>query len=529
MDGRRVYRQAGSPGRGRFRFWRRRKRETGMRLRAAFRRLRTGRARTRANTMDTARNRLRAFRQSTILAVALTGLLLLIFAPGDAQESDIDPVAGMATAESAGDGSVSPEEEMQPLGEAAQEEALTAARNLWEGFVFNLPKVLVVAGLLVLAWLLARLLRVMILRLFGKWERGSAISALVMIGFWLMVLGIAVSILAGDFRALVGSLGLVGLALSWALQTPIESFTGWLLNSFRGYYRVGDRIAVGDIFGDVFNIDVLTTTLWEIGGPDRPPGQIHAEQPTGRLISFPNNEILTGTVVNLTRDFPYVWDELQVPVANESDLAYALPVLEKIAVDLLGKEMKKPAHRYETILKESNLAFSVPDRPQLFVSLADSWVDITIRYLVNVRERRPWQSELTRLIIAELNKPEHAGKIIPTYHRRQVQILDDGGRPRTLGESDPSEERADAERQTGWSGRKACLVGSAFQEMGPASRPSRDHRQLYPARTRQYGAESSGRRFRRSETPDRGCGEAQGDPSCKDRNLFGSRSSGHLP
>ena len=32
---------------------------------------------------------------------------------------------------------------------------------------------------------------------------------------------------------------------SLPLQTPIESFTGWLLNSFRGYYRVGDRIEVG--------------------------------------------------------------------------------------------------------------------------------------------------------------------------------------------------------------------------------------------------------------------------------------------
>ena len=78
-----------------------------------------------------------------------------------------------------------------------------------------------------------------------------------------------------------GRSGLVGLALSWALQTPIESFTGWLLNSFQGYYRVGDRIEVADVFGDVAEIDLLTTTVWELGGPQR-TGFIHAEQPTGR-------------------------------------------------------------------------------------------------------------------------------------------------------------------------------------------------------------------------------------------------------
>jgi small-conductance mechanosensitive channel len=80
----------------------------------------------------------------------------------------------------------------------------------------------------------------------------------------------SLSVLAGDVRAVVGSVGLLGLAASWALQTPIESFTGWLLNSFRGYYRVGDRIAVGDVFGDVYRIDVLTTTVWEAGGPASP-------------------------------------------------------------------------------------------------------------------------------------------------------------------------------------------------------------------------------------------------------------------
>jgi small-conductance mechanosensitive channel len=175
---------------------------------------------------------------------------------------------------------------------------------------------------------------------------------------------------------------------------------------------------------------VLTTTIWEIGGPDRPPGQVHAEQPTGRLITFPNNEILTGSVVNLTRDFAYVWDELQVPVANESDLSYASGVIEKIALDLLEKGMREPARQYQSILRKAGLASSIADRPQLYFSMDDSWVDITIRYLVAARERRSWKSELTRRVLAELQRPAHAGRIIPAYERRQLQWIDDAGRPR---------------------------------------------------------------------------------------------------
>jgi small-conductance mechanosensitive channel len=58
------------------------------------------------------------------------------------------------------------------------------------------------------------------------------------------------------------------------------------------------------VFGDVYKIDVITTTVWEIGAPFR-QGFVMAEQPTGRLVTFPNNEILSGSIVNLTRDFPY--------------------------------------------------------------------------------------------------------------------------------------------------------------------------------------------------------------------------------
>lgn len=88
------------------------------------------------------------------------------------------------------------------------------------------------------------------------------------------------------------------------------------MNSFRRYSRVGDRIAVGD----VYRIDVLTTTVWEADGSGQ---SVVAARATGALITFPNWEVLRSNIVNYTRDFPYVWDEVTINVANESDLGYA--------------------------------------------------------------------------------------------------------------------------------------------------------------------------------------------------------------
>ncbi len=389
-----------------------------------------------------AESRLRGFRQASIVAVAITGLLLLILSPNDAGVAQ-DADSAVAADTAAIPDSVSiirtvPLEDLQPGAAAAEPdpaaqeaaaEATGTLRSLWESFVGNLPKYLIALGVLVVAWIVVRLLRRVLRRALGRWERANAVTALSGVAIWLLALGIAVSVLVGDIRALVGSLGLVGLALSWALQTPIESFTGWLLNSFHGYYRVGDRIAVGEVFGDVYRINFLTTTVWEYGGSDRPPGSVHAEQPTGRLITFPNNEILTGTVVNYTRDFAFVWDELTVAVANESDLSYAMEVLRRVATEELEGHMEEPARSYETLLQREGLETAVADHPQVFASLSDWGANLTIRYLVGVREKRVWKSRLAVRVTAELNRTEHAERIVAVYPRHQVQLIGPGGKP----------------------------------------------------------------------------------------------------
>ncbi len=325
-------------------------------------------------------------------------------------------------------------EPAEVLSEAVGEARQTAA-DLRDAFLANLPQYLVAFAVLVLAWILSRLVRRVVGRAFRQWERANAVAALSGVIIWVLAVGIATSVLVGDVRALVGSLGLIGLALSWALQSPIESFTGWLMNGMRGYYRVGDRIAVGDVLGDVFRIDFFTTTVWEIGGPERSGVFVTAEQPTGRLITFPNNEVLTGSIVNFTRDFPFVWDELTVPVANESDLRYAVQLLNDTAVDLMGDAMAGPAETYEQILRERRLETSIPRSPQVFVSLDDSWTNITVRYLVNARERRLWKSRISLAAMEAFNAEEHAERVIGVYPRRQIMFVGEDGRP-TGGEEE---------------------------------------------------------------------------------------------
>jgi len=303
-------------------------------------------------------------------------------------------------------------------GQSVQEAAGTL-RGLWRGFLGILPKVLIAVGVLVFAWLLVvvfgRIARVTL----KSYARAEAIRALGGVAIWILAVGVAMSILAGDVRTLIGSLGLIGLALSWALQTPIESFTGWFINAFKNYYRVGDRIGVGAVLGDVYRIDILTTTV-KAGGPGKP---VQAAQPTGALITFPNSEVLRANIVNYTRDFPFVWDEVTFGVANDSDLPYTVGVARQVAAQVVGTDMFAAASRYRDLLHQVGLPWDVALEPQVYLSLTDAWTRLTIRYLVGARERRMWSSRLIETMATELGKPDHADKIRPGYPRTQVDLI----------------------------------------------------------------------------------------------------------
>jgi len=356
-----------------------------------------------------AQSRLRRFRQGSALAVALTALLLMIWL-GDQQALADAPDPPLPT----DDPLRFPDDPAASL-----EQATRTVRDLLTGFVGMLPRLLIAIVLILLAIWIGKGLRAILERSLGSWERTHALSALVRIAIFLLGVAAALSVLAGDARALIGSIGLVGLALSWALQTPIESFTGWLMNSFRIYYRVGDRIEVGEVFGDVYKIDVLTTTVWEAGGPGKP---VAGAQSTGAMITFPNWEVLRSNIINYSRDFPYVWDEVTISLANESDIAYSVAVFERVAREVFGSQMEEPARDYHELLARARLAFDVEDEPKAFVSFAESWVDCTIRYLVPVRARRRWASELTAALARETAKPEHRGKLIDGYPRQEMRV-----------------------------------------------------------------------------------------------------------
>ena len=210
----------------------------------------------------------------------------------------------------------------------------------------------------------------------------------------------AFGVVTGQWVGLLFSLGIVGFAVTFALQQPLFSLIGWFYIMVKRPYQVGDRIAIEDSKGDVVEVDFFVTTLWEINGE-----LVSSNQPSGRIITLPNSVVLSSHVKNYTReDFPFVWNELAVQVAYETDLAFAQQEMVAVADDLIGDEMADRIQEYRERLAETPVELEVRDKPAVNIVQKESWVELRLRYLVHPRTGQRIRNELYERILARFNE-----------------------------------------------------------------------------------------------------------------------------
>lgn len=206
-------------------------------------------------------------------------------------------------------------------------------------------------------------------------------------------------VLTRDWVGVLLSLGVVGFAITFALQGALASLIGWLYIVTKRPYAVGDRIAIEDTRGDVTSIDLFVTEVWEIDGE-----LVSSNQPSGRIVTVPNSVVLSSHVVNFYGEgVPYVWNELSVQVAYETDLDFAVEVMTETATDYLGEEMAAGVTQYRDRLEETPVELDVNERPTVNVVQEESWVDLRLRYLVHPRRGTRTRNALYRSILDRFN------------------------------------------------------------------------------------------------------------------------------
>lgn len=192
-------------------------------------------------------------------------------------------------------------------------------------------------------------------------------------------------------------LGAFGVGIAFALQEIITSFAGWLAIAIGKFYRAGDRVELGGIKGDVIDISVLRTTLMEIRE------WVDSDLNTGRIVRIANSFVFKEPVFNYTSDFPFLWDEIKIPVRHGSDYKLARELLQNIANEVTGPTITDAGDSWNQV-KRSYFIDEVMMGPQTTIKITDNWLEFTVRYVVAYNRRRYTKDLLFTHILDDFSK-----------------------------------------------------------------------------------------------------------------------------
>jgi small-conductance mechanosensitive channel len=129
---------------------------------------------------------------------------------------------------------------------------------------------------------------------------------------------------------------------------------------------------------------------------------VASRQYTGRIVTVSNAQIFEEPVYNYTRDFPFLWEEIRIPIPYGADRDRA----EMILLAAAHKHAIKVQELSEEQLKEMQRRYFMkpPEMgPRVYVRLTDNWVEMTIRLIVPDHGTREIKDAMSREILSELD------------------------------------------------------------------------------------------------------------------------------
>ena len=257
-----------------------------------------------------------------------------------------------------------------------------------------------------------RWLVVGLVRMAGRSERNRRIL------FWtrqgtslaafLFLLFALVSIWFDDPSRLGTAIGLATAGIAIAAQKAVTAFAGYLVIIRGKTFTVGDRIKMGGVRGDVIALGFLQTRIMEMGQPSEvneqeDPGMwVGARQFTGRIVTVTNDKIFDEAVYNFTREFPFIWEEIHLPIPYRADRAAAERILLESVREATNRFSNDSEAARERLQRRYGVSLDKHD-PRVFWRLTDNWLELTVRFVVPDHGIRELKDQIMRRVLREFD------------------------------------------------------------------------------------------------------------------------------
>jgi small-conductance mechanosensitive channel len=201
-----------------------------------------------------------------------------------------------------------------------------------------------------------------------------------------------------EFSSLATFAGFATAGIAVALQALLLSVAAYFFVVGRYGIRVGDRISIAGVTGDVVEIGLVRLYLMELAGTG-----VDLD-PTGRIVVF-SNSVLFQAGTPLFKQIPgteYSWHELAVTLAPGGNYKLVQDKISKAVISVYEQYRERIERQLGSIERQIEIQFKSP-KPEAKLQLAETGVEFVVRYPVDIRTASEIDDHVTRAVVDLVN------------------------------------------------------------------------------------------------------------------------------
>lgn len=197
-----------------------------------------------------------------------------------------------------------------------------------------------------------------------------------------------------NIKNVITLISFISAAITLSLKDIIFNLFAGVYIKINKPFKLEDRIEIDGNKGDVINIGTFTFELLETN-------EEYGNQSTGIVLTIPNSHIFAHPIKNLNKGFKYIWDEININLALDSNVIESKKVLYKIInnidlIKVIPTKMKNELKNNTTY----RMYFNKYD-PVIYTEVNDNHIVLKLRYLVNPKKARIVESYIWNEILKE--------------------------------------------------------------------------------------------------------------------------------
>jgi len=187
-------------------------------------------------------------------------------------------------------------------------------------------------------------------------------------------------------------LGLAGAGLTIALQDFIIAFLGWFVLMGRSGMRLGDRVEIDGVTGEVVELSVFHTVLLETGN------WTDAGLLTGRRVTFTNSFAVQGHYFNFSTSGQWMWDELKIVLPSSQNPYPLVTAIQQKVTEATAEIVRQAEQEWRSAAKSRDLS-SLSAAPSISVKPVAGGTEISVRYISSAHQRYELRAKLNQAAV----------------------------------------------------------------------------------------------------------------------------------